>query len=138
MAEEGKRIEFEDNGPYLFQLLDVEPEAMLLEEHEVCLLQFGGLYVPVSLNVCPDIAATLVNMSEAAMGPERTGMVPLEFDLEETTELPLVTGCEAASFQHNDTVYMDVLFDQTAGRLCFSVRTAAAVGQLVSLVDSNK
>lgn len=132
MSEEGQRIEFDDNGPYLFQVLDTEVGAMLLEEHQVCLLQFSGLYLPIALDACGPMAEGLVNMSQAAMGPERTGMTPLEFDLSATTELPLLTGSADESFQHGETVYMDVYFGETLARLCFSVPVAAAVGQILS------
>lgn len=136
MTEEGQRIEFDDKGPYLFQVLDTEVGAMLLEEHDVCLLQFGGLYLPVSLKACGPMAEALVNMSQASMGPEREGMSPVEFDLSETTELPLVTGSGSESFQHGDIVYVDVFFGETEGRLCFSVPVAAAVGQILSQVSA--
>jgi len=132
MSEDGQRIEFDDNGPYLFQVLDSEVGAMLLEEHDVCLLQFGGLYLPIALDACGPMAEGLVNMSQAAMGPERTGMIPLEFDLTDTTELPLVTSSAAESFQHGETVYMDVYFGKTMARLCFTIPVAAAVGQILS------
>lgn len=132
MSDEGQRIEFGKKGPYLFQLLDVEPQAMLLEEHDVCLLQFGQLYLPVSLEACKGMADSLSNMSQADMGPERTGMIPVEFDLEETTELPLISGTAGDSFQFNETIYMDVQFGDAAARLCFSIQTAAAVGQIMA------
>ena len=136
MSDEGQRVEFGDKGPYLFQLLDVEPQAMLLEEHDVCLFQFDQVYLPISLEVCGAMADGLSNMSQADMGPERTGMLPVEFDPDETTELPLITGSAGESFQYNDTVFMDVQFGDTEARLCFSVRTAAAVGQVLSQVPS--
>ena len=134
MSEEGRRIEFGDNGPYLFQELVEPPEAMLLEEHGVCLLQFGGLYLPVALSACGQVAAALTEMNQAAMGPEREGMIPLEFDLDETLELPLLTGAAGESFQHNETIYLDVYFGETQARLCFSILAAAVVGQILSQV----
>ena len=134
MSDQDQRIEFGDKGPYLFQELAVEPQAMLLEEHDVCLLQFGQLFIPVALSACQPFAAALTEMSQTAVGPEREGMIPLEFDLAETTELPLLTGVAGESFQHGETVYLDVLFRQTEARLCFSILTAAAVGQILSQV----
>jgi hypothetical protein len=134
MTDEGQRIEFDDKGPYLFQVLEVEPQAMLLEDHEVCLLQFGQLFLPVSLDACKAVADGLSNMSQAAMGPEREGMTPVEFDLDETTELPLVTGAAAESFQYDDIIYMDVEFGETRARLSFSILAAALVGQIMSQV----
>lgn len=137
MPDNEQRIEFGGAGPYLLQVLDGQPEAMLLDEHDVCLLQFGGLYLPVSLAACKPLADALANMSQAAMGPEREGMVPLDFDLSETTELPLVTGAEGESFQFGETIYMDVSFGDTVARLCFSILTAAAVGQVLSQVSAD-
>lgn len=136
MSDEGQRIEFGGKGPYLFQVLEMEPHAMLLDEHEVCLLQFDKLYLPVALDACPCIAEALSNMSQADMGPERTGMTPVEFDLGKTTELPLVTGSANESFQHGNTIYMDVLFNETQARLCFSVKAAALIGQVFSQIPA--
>lgn len=136
MSDEGQRIEFDDKGPYLFDLLDGEPEAMLLEEHEVCLLQFDQLFLPVSLDACAAVANGLSNMSQANMGPERKGMIPVNFDTDETTELPLLTDAAAESFQHNETVYLDVQFGDTQVRLCFSILTAAIVGQVLSQIPA--
>ena len=136
MSDQGQRIEFGDKGPYLFQTLDVEPQAMLLEEHEVCLFQFGQLHLPVAVQACKPLADALSNLSQADMGPEREGMIPLDFDLSETTELPLLTGCAGESFQHGETVFMDVFFGHTAARLCFAVPTAAVVGQVLSQVPT--
>ena len=138
MAEQDQRIEFGDRGPYLFQELDVQVQAMLLEEHEVCLLQFGQLYLPVDLSACGGVAEALTNMSQSAMGPEREGMIPLEFDLAETTELPLLTAAAGTSFQHKETVYLDVLFGETEARLCFSILTAAQVGRILSQVPKQE
>lgn len=136
MSDEGKRIEFGGPGPYLLQVLECQPQAMLLEEHAVCLLQFEQLYLPVSIPACKDMADGLSNMSQAAMGPEREGMTPVEFDLSEVTELPLVTGAASESFQHDDMVYMDVMFGDTAARLCLSILAAAVVGQSLSQVPA--
>lgn len=136
MSDEGRRIEFNDNGPYLFQELSVDPQAMLLDEHDVCLLQFGQLYLPVALSACKPLADALSNMSQASMGPEREGMIPLEFDLNAMTELPLLTGVEGESYQHGETVYLDVTFGETVGRLCFSIMTAATVGQALSQIPA--
>lgn len=136
MSEEGQRVEFGDKGPYLFQVLNVEPQAMLLEDHDVCLLQFGQLYIPVSLSACPVVAASLSNMSQASIGPEKEGMIPVEFDLSETTELPLVTGAAPESYQFDDGVYLDVFFGETQARLCFSIMAAAIVGQVLSQVPT--
>lgn len=132
MSDQGQRIEFGDNGPYLFQEIDVQPEGMLLEDHKVCLLRFEGLYLPVSLSACAPMAEALTEMSQAAMGPEREGMVPLEFDFNETLELPLLTSVAGESFQHGETVYLDAFFGETRARLCFSILTAAGVGQILS------
>lgn len=134
MSEQGERVEFGDRGPYLFQELAVEPQAMLLDEHDVCLFQFGGLYLPVAQAACRALADALSNMSPADMGPERTGMTPLDFDLDETTELPLLTGVAGESFQFGETVYLDVFFGDTAGRMCFAVQTAAMVAQVAAQV----
>lgn len=136
MSDDGLRIEFDDNGPYLFDLLNGEAEAVLLDDHDVCLLQFGQLFLPVSLDACADMATSLTNMRQADMGPERKGMIPVDFDLEETTELPLLTGAAGESFQHNETVYLDVLFGDTQARLCFSILTAAMVGQILSQIPA--
>jgi len=136
MNDEGRRIEFGDKGPYLFQTLDVEPQAMLLDEHDVCLFRFGGLHLPVAGHACKPLADALSDLSPADMGPEREGMIPLEFDLAETTELPLLTGAAGESFQHGETVFMDVFFGGTAARLCFSVPAAAVVGQVLSQVPA--
>jgi len=136
MSDEGLRIEFGDKGPYLFDLLDVEPQATLLEEHDVCLLQFDELYMPVSLDACKGMADGLSNMSQAEIGPERAGMTPMEFELDETTELPLLSGSTGNSFQYGEMVYMDVLFGDTEARLCFSVRTATALGHVLSQVPA--
>jgi hypothetical protein len=137
MSDQGRRIEFGDKGPYLFQTLDVEPQATLLDEHDVCLFQFGQLYLPVAVLACKPLADALSNLSTADMGPEREGMIPLDFDLSETTELPLVTAAAGESFQHGETVFMDVFFGDTSARLCFSVPTAAVVGQVLSQVPSS-
>ncbi|WP_419785576.1 hypothetical protein [Pseudodesulfovibrio sp.] len=134
MSEEGQRIEFDDQGPYLLEFPDGPGQAMLLEEHPVCLFQFGPVYLPVSLDVAAAMAAGLSNMSQASMGPEREGMTPIGFDEDAPTELPLVTGTAAESFQHGETVYMDVLFGETQARLCFSIPAAALVGQVLSQV----
>lgn len=136
MTNEGQRVEFGDKGPYLFQVLEAEPQAMLLEEHDVCLLQFEQLYMPVSLDACRAMADGLSNMSQADMGPERKGMLPVEFDLDEVTELPLITGTAGESFQHGETVYIDVTFGETEARLCFSIYAAAIVGQVLSQVPA--
>ncbi|WP_316897754.1 hypothetical protein [Pseudodesulfovibrio indicus] len=138
MSDQGQRIEFGDSGPYLFQEIDVQPEGMLLEDHAVCLLQFDGLYLPVALAACAPMAEALTQMEQAAMGPEREGMVPLEFDLSETLELPLLTSVAGESFQHGETVYLDVFFGQTRARLCFSILTAAVVGQILSQVPKQE
>lgn len=137
MSEEGQRIEFGEKGPYLFQLLDMEPQAMLLEDHEVCLLQFGQLYFPVSLDASRAMADGLSNMSQADMGPEREGMIPVEFDPTEVTELPLITGAASESFQHGEMVYMDVQFGDTDARLCFSILAAATVGTILSQIPAD-
>ena len=136
MSDEGQRIEFDDNGPYLFQILDVQPEAMLLDEHDVCLLQFGDLYLPINLEACKSLADALNNRNQAEMGPEREGMIPLEFDLSEATELPLVTSVAGESFQFGEVVYVDAYFDDTIARFCFSTQTAAAVGQILSQIPT--
>ncbi len=136
MSDEGQRIEFGDSGPYLFDLLDGEPEAMLLEEHDVCLLQFDRLYLPVSLDVCKLMADCLSNVSQVSMGPERKGMLPMDFDLEEEMELPLLTEVAAESFQYGEIVYLDVKFDDTDARLCLSGRTAAMVGEILSQIPT--
>lgn len=135
MSEDGRRIEFGDKGPYLFQVLDVEPEALLLDELDVCLLQFGELYLPIRLDVSMPIAEALTNVNQADMGPERAGMVPMEFRLDEVTELPLITGVADDSFQFGDVIYLDVRFGETEARLCFSVRTASAIGEILSQVS---
>ena len=88
-------------------------QAMLLEDHPVCLFQFGGLYLPIGLDAGRAMAEGLSNMSQASMGPEREGMLPLEFDPAEIVELPLVTGAANESFQFGETVYMDVFFGDT-------------------------
>jgi len=134
MSDEGQRIEFGDDGPYLFQELTEEPQAMLLDEHDVCLLQFDQLYLPVALQACSPFANALSNMSQADMGPEREGMIPVDFDLSETTELPLVTSVDGESFQYGESVYLDVNFDNTKARLCLSVMAAATLGQILSQV----
>ena len=132
MSDEGQRIEFGDKGPYLMERLDEPDQAMLLEEHPVCLFQFGGLYLPVSLDAGRAIAEGLSNMSQTTVGPEREGMLPLEFDPEETVELPLVTGAADESFQCGETVYMDVFFNETVVRLCLNVPAAAALARVLS------
>jgi hypothetical protein len=134
VSDQGRRIEFGGDGPYLFQVLSDPPEATLLEDHEVCLFRFNQLYLPVSLSACASLADALTKMSQADMGPEREGMIPLEFDLSEMLELPLLTGVAGTSFQHGDMVYLDVLFGEAEGRLCFSVPAAAVVGQILSQV----
>lgn len=136
MSEEGQRVEFGDKGPYLMQLLDLPDQAMLLEDHPVCLFQFGGLYLPVDLEAGRAMANGLSNMSTASMGPEREGMLPLEFDLEETVELPLITGAADESFQFEETIYMDVYFGDTAVRLCLTIPAAAAIGQALSQIPA--
>lgn len=132
MTEQGERIEFTDQGPYLLQTLDVEPQVTLLEEHDVCLFQFGQLFLPVALGVCKPMAETLSNLAQVAMGPDRKSMTPLTFDLSETTELPLLTGVVSESYQQGETVFLDVFFGDTAARLRFSVPTAAVVAQVLS------
>jgi hypothetical protein len=134
MSEEGRRIEFEGKGPYLFQVLSDPPEAMLLEDHEVCLFQFGQLYMPVALSACGPMAEALTEMSQAASGPAEEGMIPLQFDLAETLELPLLTGVAGTSRQHDDVVYLDVYFGETEARLCLSILAAAVIGQVLSQV----
>lgn len=136
MSQEGQRIEFTDKGPYLFEPFETEPRATLLQEHNVCLIQFGELYLPVALDVAGRIADALTNLTQADMGPEREGMTPLAFDQDVLTELPLLTDVAEASFQHGDTVYMDVSFGPTEARLCFSVKAAAIVGQVMSQVPA--
>ena len=135
MSDEGRRIEFEGPGPYLFQTLDMEPQATLLKEHDVCLLQFGQLYFPIAMSACPEIAAALSDMSQSAAEPEKEGMTPLEFDFDTVTELPLVTGAKGGSRQHDETIFLDVMFGEAEARLRFSILTAAAVGQFLSLVE---
>jgi hypothetical protein len=137
MTEEGQRIEFDDAGPYLFQVFEAEPEAMLLEDHPVCLLRFGGVYLPVALDACLAVAHALANMSQAAMGPEREGMTPVAFEPDEIIELPLLTGAAGESFQHGDVVYLDADFGPTRVRLCFSILAAAVVGQVMSRVAAD-
>ena len=132
MSDEGQRIEFGDKGPYLLQRLEEPDQAMLLEDHPVCLFQFGGLYLPVGLDAGRAMAEGLSNMSQADVGPEREGMLPLEFDLSETVELPLVTGAADESFQFGETVYMDVFFGDTEVRLCLNVPAAAALARVLS------
>lgn len=134
MSEEGQRLEFGDKGPYLFETLTGEPEAMLLEEHEVCLFQFGQIYLPVALDAAKGLAGALSNMSQAAMGPEREGMTPVGLDLDGVMELPLLTGVADESFQYEDIVYLDVFFGETQARLCFSILGAAIIGQVTSQV----
>jgi len=137
MADEGQRIEFDDNGPYVIERFDEPTEALLLEEYPVCLFQFGGVYLPVSLEAAPAMVEALANMSQAADGPEREGMTPIGFDEGESVELPLVTGVAAQSYQHGETVYMDVRFGETEARLCFSVPAAALVGQVLSQIPAS-
>lgn len=134
MSDQGRSIEFEGKGPYLFQVLSDPPEATLLEDHEVCLFRFGQLYLPVPLPACGPMAEALTEMSQAASGPEREGMIPVQFDLSETLELPPLTGVAGTSFQHDDVVYLDVLFGETEVRLCFSILAAAVIGQVLSQV----
>lgn len=136
MSDEGQRIEFGTQGPYLLQELTEQPQAMLLEDHDVCLLQFGQLFLPVALDACAAVTGALSNMSQAEIGPEKEGMIPLDFDLSETTELPLLTGAGGESFQHGETVYLDVYFGETKARLCFSIMAAAIVGQVLSQVPA--
>ena len=136
MSQEGQRIEFGDKGPYLFQVLDVEPQAMILEEHPVLLIQFEGLYLPVALDACQALVGALSNLSQASMGPEREGMIPVEFDLGETVELPLLTGAATESFQHGNVVYIDVFFGEVSARLCFTVPTVALIAQVLSQVPT--
>ena len=138
MADQQQRIEFGNTDPYLFDVIDAQVEGMLLEEHEVCLLRFGQLYLPVDLPACAAVAEALTNMSQSAKGPELAGMLPLEFDLAETTELPLLTAALGTSHQHNETVFLDVLFGETEARLCFSILTAAQVGELLSQVPQQE
>ncbi|BCS89602.1 hypothetical protein [Pseudodesulfovibrio sediminis] len=136
MSDDGQRIEFGTKGPYLLQELTEQPQAMLLEDHAVCLLQFGQLYLPVAVDACAVVAGALSNMSQADIGPEKEGMIPLDFDLSETTELPLLTGAAGESFQHGEMVYLDVHFGDTEARLCFSIMAAATVGQVLSQVPA--
>ncbi|MDD3313060.1 hypothetical protein [Pseudodesulfovibrio sp.] len=136
MSQEGQRIEFDDAGPYLIQFPDGPGQAMLLEEHPVCLFQFGEIYLPVGLSVAPALAAGLSNMRRAAMGPEREGMTPIGFEEGEPTELPLLTGTADEAFQHGETVFIDVRFGDTAARLCFSIPAAALVGQVLSQIPA--
>lgn len=132
MSEESQRIEFGDAGPYLLQRLDEPTQATLLEDHPVCLLRFGELYLPVSLDAARTLADGLSNMSQASSGPEREGMLPLEFDIDETLELPLLTDAADESFQFGETVYMDVQFGETAVRLCLTIDGAATLGRVLS------
>ena len=134
MADEGQRIEFDDKGPYLLERFEETTQAVLLEEHPVCLFQFGPVYLPVSLDVAAPMAAALANMSQSDAGPELEGMTPIGFDPDEALELPLITGTAAESFQHGETVFMDVRFGDTAARLCFSIPVAAMVGQVLSQI----
>ncbi|EGB16138.1 hypothetical protein DND132_2935 [Pseudodesulfovibrio mercurii] len=134
MTDQGQRIEFDGKGPYLFQVLADPPEATLLEDHEVCLFRFNQLFLPVALTACGPMAEALTEMSQAAVGPEREGMIPLEFDLSEPLELPLLTGVAGGSHQHGETVYLDVRFGETEARLCLSILAAAVVGQILSQV----
>jgi hypothetical protein len=134
VSDQGQRIEFEGKGPYLFQVLSDPPEAMLLEEHEVCLFQFGQLYLPVALSACGPMAEALTEMSQSASGPEREGMIPLQFDLSETLELPPLTGVAGTSCQHDDVIFLDVRFGEAEARLCFSILAAAVIGQVLSQV----
>jgi len=134
MTEEGQRILFEDAGPYLLEAFEAEPEAMLLDDHPVCLLQFGGVYLPVALEACPAMAETLGAMRMTDMGPEREGMIPVAFDGDEAIELPLLTEVGPESFQYGDMVYLDVFFGPTRARLCLSVIAAATVARIVSQI----
>jgi len=136
MSQEGQRIEFDDAGPYLLQFPDGPGQAMLLDEYPVCLFQFGEVYLPVSLDVAAGMAAGLANMRPASMGPEREGMTPIGFDEGEPTELPLLTESAGESFQHGETVFIDVRFGDTAARLCFSIPAAALVGQVLSQIPA--
>lgn len=134
MSDQGRRIEFESRGPYLFQVLADPPEATLLEDHDICLFRFGRLYLPVALSACGPMAEALTRMSQAAAGPEREGAIPLRFDLSQTLELPPLTGVAGTSFQHDDVIYLDVLFGGAEARLCFSIPAAAVIGQILSQV----
>ncbi|WP_285907751.1 hypothetical protein [Pseudodesulfovibrio pelocollis] len=134
MTDEGQRIQFDDAGPYLLEPFEAEPQAMLLDDHPVCLLQFGGVYLPVALDACPALADALGSMRTTDMGPEREGMVPVAFDGDEAIELPLLTGVAPESFQHGDMVYLDVFFGPTRARLCLSVIAAATVGRIISQI----
>ncbi len=132
MSEESQRIEFGDAGPYLLQRLEEPTQATLLEDHPVCLLQFGELYLPVSLDAGRAMADGLTNMSQASTGPEREGMLPLEFDFDETLELPLLTDVADESFQFEETIYMEVRFGDTSARLCLTIGGAATLGRILS------
>lgn len=134
MSDQGRRIEFNGKGPYLFPILAGLPEATLLEDHAVCLFRFEGLYLPVTLSACGPMAAALTEMSRADAGAEGEGMIPLDFDLSETLELPLLTGVAGTSSQHDDVVCIDVFFGETPARLRLSVPAAAVVGQILSQV----
>lgn len=136
MTQEGRRIEFDGQGPYLFQVFAEQPQGMLLEEHGVCLLQFGQLFLPVDLPACRAVAEALSNMSQTATGSVRDDMIPLEFDLDKLTELPLLTGCAGESFQHEDVIYLDVSFGEARARLRFSILAAAVTGQILSQVPA--
>lgn len=134
MTDQGQRIEFDGKGPYLFQVLSDPPEATLLADHRVCLFRFGGLYLPVALSACGPMAEALTEMSRADAGPEGEGMIPLEFDLDEPLELPLLTGVAGTSSQRGDVVRIDVFFGETEARLRLSVPAAAVIGQVLSQV----
>ncbi len=132
MDLEGQRIEFTGPGPYLLPVLTQDPEASLLKEQDVVVLQFGPVFLPVSLVGCAEMVAALQALEDAAPRPEPEGATALDFADGAVLELPLLTAAQSPARQTDNVVTLDVSFGPARAELCMSIKTAAMVGTLLA------
>lgn len=136
MPQEAQRIEFTELGPYLLPVFTEDPEGSLLKEQGVVVLQFGDVYLPVTLVACAEIVEALTALADVAVAPSTGDAIALDFAQGVQLELPLLTAVTGSATQTDNVVAVEVAFGQARAQLNMSIKTAAMTGTLLSQVSS--
>ncbi len=135
MTQEGYLIEFPDAGPYLFPELAEPSAASYLPEHDVMLLQFDKLILPLNRVGTQAVIDALLEPKPAADNTSYEGHhpVPLEdMDKDSVVETPLLAKGPATAVQHANLIVLNVMLGEARAALPLSVAAAASVGQILS------
>lgn len=139
MSQEGARIEFTDQGPYVFPELCENPTATVLAEQGIVVARFGALHIPMTMEACSGIIQALIELRQSPAPPDESEAISLILDGPdmagiELIETPVLTSAVSPALQHDDLVYLSVGFGDTAALFKLSIGSAGLLGQLLSRV----